>query len=94
MWTSLAVTVPLSPGDSEDENAEGEGLLWAKAASSELWWNVVYSYSDDGWVPFFEKPGKPKSKATAAPSLEVWRLIGSGAPKRREQIVLVSTGGF
>jgi len=47
MWTSPAIPVPADVGDRGDEEAEIEKLPWAKAELSELWWSVVYGYTDD-----------------------------------------------
>ena len=52
MWTSPAIPVPADVGDRGDEEAEIEKLPWAKAELSELWWSVVYGYTDDEWTRF------------------------------------------
>ena len=52
MWTSPAIPVPVDVGDREDEEAEIKSLPWARAELSELWWSVVYGYTDDEWTRF------------------------------------------
>ena len=52
MWTSPAIPVPVDVGDSEDEEAEVEKLPWASAQLSEVWWNVVYGFTDETWTAF------------------------------------------
>jgi hypothetical protein len=71
MWTSPAIAVPLSPGKDEPDT-DAEELPWAKAELSELWWSVVYGYTDDEWTEFF--PGKPRKPRPKAPD----RTMGPG----------------
>jgi hypothetical protein len=52
MWTSPAMPVPVDVGDRQDEEAEIEELPWAKAELSELWWSVVYGFTDETWIAF------------------------------------------
>jgi hypothetical protein len=58
MWTSPAISVPVDVG--EDEEAEIEKLPWAKAELSEMWWDVVYGFTDETWIAFYpEAPQDP-----------------------------------
>jgi hypothetical protein len=67
MWTSPAISVPLSPG-KDDPDTDAEELPWANADLSETWWSVVYGYSDDKWTPFFpDQPRKPRPKPPPRP---------------------------
>ncbi len=50
MWTSPAIPVPVDVGD--DEDVEIEKIPWAKAELSEMWWNVVYGFTDETWTAF------------------------------------------
>jgi hypothetical protein len=67
MWTSPAVPVPFDVRDREDEEAEIEELPWAKAVLSELWWNVVYGYTDDEWTRF--DPDAPQDPTPESPKM-------------------------
>jgi hypothetical protein len=70
MWTSPAIPVPVDIGDREDEEAEIERLPWASAELSELWWSVVYGYTDAEWTRF--DPDAPQDPTT--PELPKKRL--------------------
>jgi hypothetical protein len=66
MWSSPAITVPLNPGNCEDENShDGEQLPWTNAELSETWWSVVYGFTDNEWTEFF--PGQPRKKRVRPP---------------------------
>ena len=52
MWTSPAIPVPLDAGDRKDDEAEIQQLPWAKVELSEMWWDVVYGYTDEEWTRF------------------------------------------
>lgn len=51
MWTGPVIPVPVEI-NREDEEAEIKELPWASAQMSELWWSVVYGYTDDEWIRF------------------------------------------
>jgi hypothetical protein len=51
MWTSPAVPVPFDLSNRV-EGTEIEGLPGEKAELSEMWWGVVYGYTDVDWTPF------------------------------------------
>jgi hypothetical protein len=72
MWTSPAIPVPVNIADREDENAEIEELPWARAELSELWWSVVYGYTDDEWTRF--DPDAPQDPTPESPK----RPLGPG----------------
>ena len=65
MWTNPAIPVPVDLGNREDKEAEIESLPWARAELSELWWSVVYGYTDDEWIRF--DPGAPQDPIPAPP---------------------------
>jgi hypothetical protein len=65
MWTSPAIPVPVDVGGREDEEAEIERLPWARAELSELWWGVVYGYTDDEWTRF--DPDAPQDPTPESP---------------------------
>jgi hypothetical protein len=60
MWTSPAVPVPFDLSNHV-EGTEIEELPWEKAELSEMWWGVVYGYTDDDWTPF--DPDAPQDPA-------------------------------
>lgn len=51
LWTSPATALPLNRGN-EDEGREAERLPWASAELSETWWDGVYGYREEDWIPF------------------------------------------
>ena len=63
MWTSIALPVPIDV--REDEEAEIERLPWASAELSELWWSVVYGYTDGEWTRF--DPDAPQDPTPESP---------------------------
>ena len=65
MWTSPALPIPIDVRDREGEEAEIEELPWSKVALSELWWNVVYGYTDDEWTRF--DPDAPQDPTPESP---------------------------
>jgi hypothetical protein len=77
MWTSPAIPVPVGVPDREDEEeAEIEKLPWARVELSELWFDVVYGYTDEEWTRFDpdapqdpapEPPKKPRESARVIP---------------------------
>lgn len=65
MWTSPAVTIPITDRD-EDETAEDDrqNIPWARADLTDLWWNVVHSLEEE-WTEFF--PGSPREPKPTRP---------------------------
>jgi|ERR1700757_855042 hypothetical protein len=71
MWTSPAVPVPFDLRDHDKGEEIGE-LPWARAELSELWWSVVYGYTDDQWTRF--DPDAPQDPTPESPK----RPLGPG----------------
>jgi len=65
MWTSPAIPVPVDTGDPDDEDAEITPLPWERASLSEVWWNVVYGFTEDEWTPF--DPDAPQDPVPESP---------------------------
>jgi hypothetical protein len=75
MWTSPALPVPIDVRDREDEEVEIEELPWAKAVLSELWWEVVYGYTDDEWTRFDPNAPQDPTPESAKKPLGPARVI-------------------
>jgi hypothetical protein len=72
MWASPAIPVPVDVGNREDEEAEIESLPWARAELSEMWWSVVYGYTDDEWIRFdADAPQDPTPEPPKKPPARV-----------------------
>jgi hypothetical protein len=67
MWTSPAVPVPFDWRGAEDENAEIEGLPWARAELCELWWGVIHGSTECEWTRFDPDAPQPPSASPKKP---------------------------
>ncbi|MCK1661276.1 hypothetical protein [Bradyrhizobium sp. 151] len=67
MWTGPATALPLKRGN-EDDGKEAEQMPWASAELSESWWDGVYGYREEDWIPFDpDRPERPDSPPAEGP---------------------------